>query len=236
MNLESRFLQLKSQLNEVQLVAVSKGVPWENIQFLYELGQRDFGENRIGELEEKAQRAKSLGLKDLRWHFLGHIQSNKVKSLLELTHLNLTTIHSMDRLKILKLFIEHSKLISPLHPLEFYLEVNTSGETEKLGAGLDELNLIINFLSNHQDQLLNSSLSSLKFMGLMTMGKLRGDDFLQDASVCFKKIRDLRDEIQKKFTKQKLKLSCGMSQDFEVALACGTDVVRIGSYLFSNDQ
>ncbi|WP_412470594.1 YggS family pyridoxal phosphate-dependent enzyme [Halobacteriovorax sp. RT-2-4] len=191
-----------------KLLAVTKYSEFEDIITVYELGHRDFGENRIESLMPKAQKAHELGFHDIRWHFIGHIQSNKISKICQVP--NLKCIQSLDSLKHMRLFNE--KLQSPC---EFYIQVNTSGEEQK--GGLWDLDSVRNFIDEAKE------LSNIHIVGLMTMAAANG----AAPRDSFKKLVEIRDAVDKE-----LKLSMGMSGDMADALALGSDCIRVGSAIF----
>ncbi len=202
---------LQSLGNEANLIAVSKRQPIEKIQFLYDLGHRDFGENTVQELTHKAQ---SLDYPDLRWHFIGHLQTNKINQLLKIP--NLVSIHSIDSIKLLNKII--SKEIDK--KLELFLQINTSNEAQKQGFSIeDDLSIAIDRINS----------SGHIFKGLMTIGKIRTTSFEDDATSCFSELSNL---------KQNLGLNCdlsmGMSNDYLLAIQMGSNWVRVGSKIFGD--
>ncbi|MBL7664350.1 MAG: YggS family pyridoxal phosphate-dependent enzyme [Bacteriovoracaceae bacterium] len=200
--------KILNELVSAQLIAVSKNYPISDIQILYELGQRDFGENRVQELSEKAQELKVV-CPDIRWHFIGKLQSNKLNQLAKVS--NLVAIHSIDSLSLLQKI--QTKI--ELKNLLLFLQVKTSDEAEKQGfENLEELKTAAN---------------DYAIFGLMTMGKIRTEDLAKDAVECFQKCRSIRNKIDKD-----LKLSMGMSQDYLIAQECESDYVRVGSSLFAS--
>lgn len=203
-----------------KLVAVSKMKPVEAIKELYDLGHRDFGENYVQELTEKQSQLPQ----DIRWHFIGHLQSNKVKYIAPFVHL----IHGIDSLKLLKEVnkqaLKNNRTISVL------LQVHIAKEETKFG--LDE---------NELDQLLSpeaagelSRLTDIQIAGLMGMASFSDNEDLVRSE--FKTLKRLFDKYAShplpntKFTT----LSMGMSGDYRLALAEGSNMVRIGSLLFGN--
>jgi PLP dependent protein len=207
------------------LVAVTKRLPFTDILYAYEAGQRDFGENRIEELLEKAEQAIKLGLDDIRWHFIGKLQSNKVKKLFTLK--NLYAIHSIDSLCLLDKILERSDELKS-SKVFYFLQVNTSGEKEKSGLkNYDELASVVNRVSKSKD-------TKLLWHGLMTMSKIRTNDFEDEAKKCFKKLALFRKKITADFEVPTLYLSMGMSGDYKWAIEAGSDYVRLGSSIFSD--
>ncbi|MBI2520155.1 MAG: YggS family pyridoxal phosphate-dependent enzyme [Bdellovibrio sp.] len=211
---------IKDQLGGAQLIAVTKYSGIEEIAFAHEMGQRDFGENRVQDLLKKSEQLAHL--KDVRWHFIGHLQSNKVKDLLKVNHL--TAIHSVDSLplleKIIALHLPHTRL-------ELFFEVNTSGEKEKWGlTDIEQVKLVF------QKALKDGIAANIYPVGLMTMGTFRTDDAESEAHRCFKQLQDMKLDIERSLQITNLKLSMGMSADYKIALQYGANFVRIGSQIF----
>ncbi len=207
------------------LIAVTKNQPVDDIIHAYDCGVRDFGENRIEELETKAQSTLELGAEDIRWHFIGKLQSKKIKRLLEIK--NLAAIHSIDSYGLLqKLISESNRELAKSSSIDLFIQVNTSGESEKSGfVEWDELAAAVNLLVEEK--------SPFKLRGLMTMSKMRTDNFTEDATKCFSQLHRIRQRICEDFAIEGLRLSMGMSNDYEIALNIGTDYIRLGSSLFA---
>jgi PLP dependent protein len=191
------------------LVAVSKTKPNEAVKELYDLGQRDFGENYVQELVDKQA---SLPL-DIRWHFIGHLQSNKVKYIAPFVHL----IHGVDSLKLLqeinKQAIKNNRVIDCL------LQVYIAQEETKFGMDALELAEAIDAASK---------LSNINIKGLMGMAS-----FSRDTQVLKSEFNYLYSLYQKyQLTNLFSILSMGMSSDYTIAIEAGSNLVRIGSLLF----
>lgn len=202
------------------LVAVSKKQPVSDIQYAYEAGVRDFGENRVDELVEKSESLSHL--KDIRWHFIGNLQSKKINKLLKVP--NLYAIHSVDSFDTLQNLIKKEELL--VNPIRLFLQVNTSSEREKGGfLDWDDLAASVNCLLKREKTYI--------LQGLMTMSKLRTNNFEEDAKKCFEQLVKVRNMVEGDFDLQNLKLSMGMSSDYLIALQVGTDYVRIGSTIFA---
>ncbi len=199
--------------HRARLLVVSKTRPAEEVRALYALGQRDFGENRVQELEEKA--AELADLPGLRWHLIGHLQSNKIPKLARVP--NLVAVHSVDSPELAR------RLLPALAPtVGLFLQVNTSGEGEKSGLeGWEEVRAAA------------GEIPSGRLQGLMTMGTLRTDHPEEEAQRCFRQLREWRDKLVKELGLSTLELSMGMSGDYLIALQEGSDWVRVGSRLFS---
>jgi pyridoxal phosphate enzyme (YggS family) len=211
-NLESQYLEIKNQIPDiVQLVAVSKFHPAEKIELVYKLGQKVFGENKVQELVDKFE----ILPKDIEWHLIGHLQTNKVKYIAPFVN----TIQSVDSEKVLneidKEALKNSRLINVL------LQVKIAEEDSKFGLTISETEEIYyNYL--------NGKFPNVKITGLMGMATFT-DNKTQVKSE-FLKLKTLFDKLNKN---QKLEtLSMGMSDDFKLAIECGANSVRIGSAIF----
>ena len=205
--------------DKANLLAVSKTWPAEDVGLAYEAGQRDFGENKVQELKQKAEVLHPFS-PGIRWHFIGHLQTNKISMLLKTP--NLVSIHSIDRLKLLNKLL--SKNISTR--IGLFLQYNTSKEEEKAGfESWEELLEAAKILEGEEHFYLQ---------GLMTIGSIRTTDFEESARKNFEELRSLRDELEANTKHSHLQLSMGMSQDFPIALKLGSDWVRIGSRIFGS--
>ncbi len=208
--------RILNELGEgVELVAVSKIQPVQSILALYNLGHRDFGENYVQELVEKAENLP----KDIRWHFIGHLQTNKVKYIAPFIYL----VHGVDSLKLLKeINKQAAKNNRTIHVL---LQVHIAKETTKFGLNEDELKEII-------EQVQQSDFNNIVIKGLMVMAT-----FTDDAGKIqteFKYLKNLFDHYAS-ITHQAFQwstLSMGMSDDYKIAVQNGSNMVRIGSLLF----
>ena len=199
----------------VELIAVSKGFPFADIEVAHRAGQRHFGENRVGELLGKAPRALGQEMQ-VQWHFIGKIQSNKLKKLLSVP--GLRAIHSVISFKQIELLKKFAPNLP--RPVEIYLQVKTSAEEEKDGfCDLQELRQAVEECQGIS--------ASFPLVGLMTMGAIRTSDFAASARECFERLRDMRDQLD-----PSLQLSMGMSQDYPIAVALGADIIRVGTGIF----
>ena len=215
--IKNNYDQVSKSLNDhTKLIVVSKTRTVDEIQKVVDLGHKDFGENKVQELQEKSQFFKD---KNLNWHFIGHLQSNKINQLLSCP--SLSSIHSIDRISLLdKLLSKETE-----HKIGLFLQVNTSGEIEKGGFSNESVDLL------NQAVIKIKSSSDFFIQGLMTIGKIRTDDFKADAHTCFKSLVSLKQKLDKTHDLD-LELSMGMSQDFEIALEYKTNWVRIGTQIF----
>jgi pyridoxal phosphate enzyme (YggS family) len=196
--------------NEIRLVAVSKTKPAAMIREAYELGQRDFGENYAQELAEKANELADLP--DLRWHFIGHLQTNKAKLVAPVAHL----VHTVDSPALAKELDKRAQK-TRTDPLPVLVEVNVGGEAQKHGASAADLGAVIDAIDATQ---------ALKLRGLMTMPP----HDLEGARRAFEALASLRAIHGGKARLPEL--SMGMSDDLEVAIACGATLVRVGTAIF----
>jgi pyridoxal phosphate enzyme (YggS family) len=196
-----------------RLLAVTKLRSVEEVEVLADLGQTDFGENRVPEALKKIPEVRA----DARWHLIGHLQRNKAKKALTL----FDTVHSVDSLRLLSALggLAESAGKTP----EILLEVNVSGETQKHGLTPNEVAEVCR-AANDQP--------SLRLTGLMTMAPIAEDP--EDVRGVFRGLRELRDSLNDAgaYATPLAELSMGMTQDFEVAAEEGATWVRVGSALF----
>lgn len=198
------------------ICVVSKQQPVESIYRLYKQGVRDFGENRAQELVEKARYFESQGMSDIRWHFIGHIQSRQIPNILRYSFL----VHSVHDKKTL-LNLEKRCKFDALKA-NVLLQVNVSGEESKQGMSEPEI------IELAKEAL---TLSHVTICGLMTMAPQKASAaFLVET---FQKTRLLRQKLETYLPKCQ-ELSMGMSQDFEMALKEGSTLIRIGSLIFNS--
>ena len=200
--------------SEVTLVAVTKYAEWEWVEALVELGHHELGENRPQQLVERAAQLT----RPVNWHLIGHLQSNKAKSVLP----RAPWIHSIDSLKLLQL-IDRQSVELGLRP-RVLMEVNVTGEATKYGFTPDELRA-------NWDAIL--ACGNVDLRGLMTMAMASDDP--ETARPAFRALKNLRDELQARSpggVRVFPDLSMGMTGDFEVAIEEGATLIRIGSALF----
>jgi len=191
---------------EIMLVAITKGVEASVIRKAFDCGIRNFGENRVQEAEDKIGQLSVLKL-DVTWHMVGHLQSNKAKTAVELFDI----IHSVDSIKLAEILSRRVQTTLPV-----LLEVNVSGEVTKSGFSLGEIAVAVDEIRR---------LPNLKMMGLMTMAPFVTDP--EDVRPVFRKLREIRDSLGL------VHLSMGMTDDFEVAVEEGATMLRIGRAVFS---
>lgn len=212
------YRQLSEELKQKQvtLVAVSKTKPVDDIRVLYELGQRDFGENYVQELLDKHSQLPT----DLRWHFIGHLQSNKVKFLAPFVHL----IQGVDSLKLLKEINRQAARAS--RRISCLLQVHIAREETKFGLDEQELTELLHSLGREP-------LEHTRICGLMGMAS-----FTDNPDQVRSEFRQLRALFERSRTNPSLDpavfttLSMGMSGDYRLAINEGSNLVRVGSLLF----
>lgn len=213
MSIKKNLLEIKSSLPEnVTLVAVSKTKPVSDLMEAYEAGQRIFGENKIQEMAEKFE----LMPKDIEWHMIGHVQTNKVKFMAPFVSL----VHGVDSLKLLeeinKQALKNNRIIDCL------LQIHIAEEDTKFGLDEEELSEIMKQVQN--GKLKNSQLKGLMGMATFTQNK---DQIKKE----FLYLRSIFDKLQTSNFKLTT-LSMGMSGDYQLAIDCGSTMVRIGSSIF----
>ncbi|KAJ1732217.1 hypothetical protein LPJ61_002150 [Coemansia biformis] len=198
-----------------RLVAVSKFKPAADILAAYEAGQRHFGENYVQELCDKAAVLPA----DIKWHFIGRLQSNKCKALAAIP--NLWAVETVESVEKARLLDSAWRAAGRPLPLGVFLQVNTSGEANKGGVPVGEAAAAARAITD--------SCAGLCLRGLMTIGSADGSQ--QRPNPDFVALVRLRDELQRA-TGAELELSMGMSGDFEHALELGATSVRVGSSIF----
>lgn len=197
---------------EIVLVAVSKTFPAASIRAVHALGQRDFGENYAQEAIAKMDALADL--RDLVWHFIGPLQSNKTKLIAE----RFDWVHSVDRLKIAERLAAQRP--ADRAPLQVCVQVNTSGETSKSGCAPQDAPALAHAITK---------LPNLRLRGLMTVPEPTDDRTLQARR--FASLAALRDRLASEGLALDT-LSMGMSADLEEAIAAGATMVRVGTAIF----
>lgn len=217
MSIANNLIQIKSQLPvHVTLVAVSKTKPVADLMEAYNAGQRIFGENKIQEMTDKWE----VMPKDIEWHMIGHVQTNKVKYMAPYVSL----IHGVDSLKLLqeinKQAAKNNRVIDCL------LQIYIAEEESKFGLDEQELDEILNEIQQNKENYKN-----IRIVGLMGMAT-----FTENQNQIEKEFKHLK-MIFDKFTihnSQFTILSMGMSGDYQLAISCGSTMVRIGSSIFGS--
>ncbi len=198
--------------DDITLIAVSKTFSAEVVRQAYAVGLRIFGENRPQELRDKSRVLPA----DIEWHFIGHLQTNKIKYVVPVARL----IHSLDSLPLARAVSEYA--IKTDKRVSVLLEVNTSGEASKFGFRPEEV-------FNSFEQI--ARMPNLDVRGLMTIGPLTDDRGRIRAA--FKELSSLKEALREQWGEQKTAvLSMGMSGDFEIAIEEGSTHIRLGTAIF----
>ena len=196
---------IMKNIGNSKLIAVSKTKPIEMIMEAYEAGIRDFGENKVQELISKIE----LLPDDINWHMIGHLQTNKVKDIIDKVYL----IHSVDSVKLAKVIDKEAKKKNII--VNILLEINIANEESKYGFNIEEIDKAIMEINN---------LSNVKILGFMCVAP--NTDNPSDNRKYFKLMRELGDKYNYEI------LSMGMSNDYKIAIAEGSTYVRIGTKIF----
>ena len=218
MSITKNQTQIKSQLPaHVTLVAVSKTKPVADLMETYTAGQRIFGENKIQEMTDKWEQMP----KDIEWHMIGHVQTNKVKFMAEYVSL----IHGVDSLKLLQEINKQAKKHNRI--IDCLLQIHIAEEETKFGLDELELNEILKQVQNDK-----SEFENIRIVGLMGMATFTENTTQIEKE--FNHLKSIFDNYKKLNTKhcQLNTLSMGMSGDYQLAISCGSTMVRIGSSIF----
>lgn len=198
----------------IRLVAVTKGVEAERVSAAIEAGITDVGENRVQEAAAKREAVHA----DARWHLIGHLQTNKAKRAAQLFEV----VESVDGMRMAALLAEQRAASGPA-PLEILIEVELTGIQTRTGVQEPQVEALAREVSR---------LGPLRLTGLMTIAPPTADP--ADAAPYFRRLRDLRDTLSQRLGLPLPELSMGMSDDFEVAIAEGATLVRLGRALFGD--
>lgn len=218
MSIYSNVKELVEEIKELQpnrdvkICAVTKYVDEQKIREVYQAGLRIVGENRVEELLKKKEQLQDL---DLEWHFIGTLQSRKVKQIIN----HIDALHSLDRLKIADLIEKHRE-----KPLDVFVQVNCSGEKTKHGLTVEEVLPFIKQLASYQ---------KIRVIGLMTMAPYTDDE--EVIRQTFQTLSLLKDKVQALGLPNCPcnELSMGMSNDYRIAIEEGATIIRIGSKLYT---
>ena len=218
MSITQNLLQIKATLPEnVTLVAVSKTKPIPDLMEAYEAGQRIFGENKIQEMTDKWETMP----KDIEWHMIGHVQTNKVKFMAEYVNL----IHGVDSLKLLEEINKQAKKHNRI--IDCLLQIHIAEEETKFGLDEKELDEILHFVQNDKNGMQN-----IRILGLMGMATFtENQNQIKKEFIHLKSIFDDYKSLSIVNCQLSI-LSMGMSGDYKLAIECGSTMVRIGSSIF----
>lgn len=221
---KERYIALSEQLKAqgVTLVAVSKFKSADDIQALYDLGHRDFGENYVQELTAKAASLPQ----DINWHFIGHLQRNKVKYIAPFVHL----IHGVDSIKLLQEINKQGKKVNRV--IDCLLQIHIAEEETKFGFDATDMAYFATFYEADKE-----SLSHVRIRGMMGMASFSdNEEKVRSEFKTLKNLYELHKASTFLFESQFDTLSMGMSGDYEIAIAEGATMVRIGSLLFGKRE
>ena len=216
MGIANNLIQIKSTLPEhVTLVAVSKTKPVSDLMEAYEAGQRIFGENKIQEMAEKWEQMP----KDIQWHMIGHVQTNKVKFMAPFVSL----IHGVDSLKLLQEINKQAQKSSRI--IDCLLQIHIAEEETKFGLDEEELASLLSSSEFHE-------MKNIRIVGLMGMATFtENKDQIKKEFLHLKSIFDKTKELKTENCQLEI-ISMGMSGDYQLAIECGSTMVRIGSSIF----
>lgn len=225
MSIQQNLNTIKSQLPaHVTLVAVSKTKPVADLMEAYNAGQRIFGENKIQEMTDKWE----VMPKDIEWHMIGHVQTNKVKYMAPYVSL----IHGVDSLKLLqeinKQAAKNNRVIDCL------LQVYIAEEESKFGLDEQELEELLKQVQHDKENFKNIRIVGLMGMATFTENKHQIEKEFKHLKTIFDKIAASKDGISKDAINRVSILSMGMSGDYQLAISCGSTMVRIGSSIFGS--
>ncbi|MEY2922499.1 MAG: hypothetical protein RL108_1125 [Bacteroidota bacterium] len=218
MSIQNNLQSIQASLPEkVTLVAVSKTKPVSDLMEAYEAGQRIFGENKIQEMTEKWEAMP----KDIQWHMIGHVQSNKVKYMAPYVHL----IHGVDSLKLLQEINKQAQKNNRI--IDCLLQVYIAEEESKFGLDEKEVNEILEYVKNDKNEM-----NHVRIVGLMGMATFTNNPAQVEKE--FSRLKSIFDSYSDLNTNncQLNTLSMGMSGDYALAIKCGSTMVRIGSSIF----
>lgn len=218
MSIQNNLRSIQATLpKNVTLVAVSKTKPVSDLMEAYEAGQRIFGENKIQEMSEKWE----VMPKDIQWHMIGHVQTNKVKYMAPFVSL----IHGVDSLKLVQEINKQAQKNNRI--IDCLLQVYIAEEESKFGLDEKELNEIFEFVQDAKNEM-----NHIRIVGLMGMATFTNNE--TQVKKEFSRLKTIFDSYSNLNTKNcKLNtLSMGMSGDYQLAIECGSTMVRIGSSIF----
>ncbi|KJB89524.1 alanine racemase [Paenibacillus sp. E194] len=203
------------KIEDVKLLLATKTVPLEKLQMAIQAGETLFGENKAQELRDKFPLMQLSN--QVEWHFIGHLQTNKVKDVVKYV----TLIHSVDRLKLGQAL--NHQLVKENKTMDILVQINTSYEESKFGASPETALELVEQLSQFD---------TLNVKGLMTIGKLNATN--DETRHCFRLLKSIQTQVrEKKLPRVEMDiLSMGMSGDFKVAIEEGATIIRVGTSVF----
>lgn len=215
MGISENLKNIQIYTSNARIIAVTKYVTTDKVIEAYNAGLRNFGENKVQDAEKKRAELPGEIKKNSIWHFLGHLQTNKVKKVVGV----FDYIHSVDSLKLAKAISECAASQNLIQKV--LIQVNIAEEESKSGFSPEEIEECYSEVSK---------LDSINIVGLMTMAPYTSD--IEKQREVFKKLKELRNRLQEKFKARLEELSMGMSNDYRIAVEEGATMVRIGQSLF----
>ncbi len=217
MNIQQSIENIRKEIPEnVTLIAVSKTKPNEDLMQAYDCGQRIFGENKAQEMKQK-----HIDLpKDILWHFIGHLQENKIKYIIDYV----TMIHSIDSLKLLQQVNKHAAKVNRIVDCLFEIDINN--EESKFGLSENEVKDILNSEEFKE-------LNNVRICGVMGIGSITDDREITRKE--FKNLKNIFISLKNDFFEDKpyfKEISMGMTHDYDIAIQEGATLIRIGSKIF----
>jgi pyridoxal phosphate enzyme (YggS family) len=198
---------------EITIVAVTKTFPKEYVSEIYKCGLKDIGENKVQEFVKKKDELSKL---DINWHLIGHLQTNKVKHIIDFVYL----IHSVDSVKLAQEIQKHAEKINRV--IDILVQVNISEEATKSGVDAAETKKLVDEIKQFEN---------IRIKGLMTIGTLTENEEIIRQN--FRDMKILFDDLKQSNPEFKY-LSMGMTSDYGIAIEEGSNMIRVGSYLFGN--
>lgn len=212
MGMKEIYYDIKKACDQTKIIVVSKKRSLEEIMSYYDAGVRDFGENRVQDLIDKATQLPQ----DIRWHFIGHLQRNKVKAVLPYVSL----IHSIESVELLKVLDKEAKALNK--KIDALIQFNIAEEATKTGLNVSEAEEFIKQALTYPN---------LNVKGIMCMGPHVEDE--DEIERCFHEAYLLKEKLAAQFGKEHFtELSMGMSSDWKLAIKQGSTMLRIGTILF----
>lgn len=216
MSIKERLHRILSTIPEgVKLVAVSKFHPAERLQEAYDAGQRIFGESRPQEMTAKYE----LLPKDIEWHMIGHLQTNKVRQIVPFVSM----IQSVDSVRLIECINREAERIGRV--VDILLEIHVAQEESKTGWNYEEL---VEYLQSEA----MAELKNIRVRGVMGMATNTDDEAIVRSD--FERLAECKNELAPRFGEEFDTLSMGMSEDYALAIECGSTMVRIGSSIFGH--
>lgn len=214
------YKEIEKQVNEVsdhkvKIISVSKAHPLQAMKNAYESGLRVFGENYVQEMVDKFEELDDNTKNEIEWHFIGHLQSNKVKYIAPFVDL----IHSVHKPKLAKEINKRARQNDRI--IDILLQINTSGEESKSGTNPDQAIEVIKKILEYEN---------INLVGLMTISGLESSD--EERREEFKLLREIRDNAESELKIKLPELSMGMTSDFKIAIEEGATMIRVGTAIF----